>query len=101
MSTAVVFDSQALADVCQQHRVARLRVFRSAVTEHFDPDHSDIDFLVEFLPDVYDLLGNYLGLKEGLTRITGRNVDLVMSDAVENPYFAAEAFATAEDVYAA
>lgn len=101
MSIAVALDSQALAYACQQYGVARLRIFGSAVTERFDPAYSDIDFLVDFLREVHDLLGNYLGLKEELARIIGRKVDLVMPDAVENPYFAAKAFATAEDVYAA
>lgn len=94
-------DSEAIADACEQHGVARLRVFGSAATARFDPSRSDFDFLVDFLPEIHDLLGNYLALNEDLERIVGHKVDLVMSDAVENPYFAAEALRTAQDVYAA
>jgi len=97
----MVLDREAVARACERHGVARLRVFGSAVTGRFDPERSDIDFLVDFLPEVHDLLGSYLALKKELERIIGRKVDLVMSDAVENPYFAAEAFRTAQDVYAA
>ncbi|MBF4161605.1 nucleotidyltransferase domain-containing protein [Nocardioides sp. CBS4Y-1] len=86
---------------CERHGVARLRAFGSVVTGGFDPVRSDVDFLVDFLPEVRDLLGNYLALRDDLERVMGRKVDLVMSDAVENPYFAAEAFRSAEDVYAA
>lgn len=57
--------------------------------------------MVDFQPQVLDLLGNYLGLAAELARITGRTVDLVMTDAVENPYFAAEASRSAQDIYAA
>ncbi len=101
MNAETLLDRGAIAGACKRYGVARLRVFGSAVTGRFDPDHSDMDFLVDFLPAVHDLLGNYLALNEELERIVGRKVDLVMSDAVENPYFAAEAFGTAQDVYAA
>lgn len=92
MDGAPLLDREAIAGACDRFGVARLRVFGSAVTGRFDPECSDVDFLVDFLPDVQDLLGNYLALNEELERIVGRKVDLVMSDAVENPYFAAEAF---------
>lgn len=101
MNVTMVLDREAIARVCERHGVARLRVFGSVATGRFDPDRSDVDFFVDFLPEVHDLLGNYLALNEELVRIVGRRVDLVMSDAVENPYFAAEAFRTAQDVYAA
>ena len=37
--------------LCDHHRVRALHLFGSATTDHFDPAQSDIDFLVEFLPD--------------------------------------------------
>lgn len=101
MDAAPLLDREAIASACRRYGVARLRVFGSAATGSFDPEHSDIDFFVDFLPEVHDLLGNYLALKEELERIVGRKVDLVMSDAVKNPYFAAEALRSAQDVYAA
>lgn len=101
MATAVVLDREALAAVCRARGVSRLRVFGSALTERFDPERSDIDFLVEFAPEVSDLFDAYFGLKEDLEELLGRPVDLVMTDAVTNPYFAKAAFASAEDVYAA
>lgn len=101
MNVAKVLDPVEISRACKQYGVARLRVFGSSVTDRFDPVHSDIDFFVDFLPEVRDLMGNYLALKAELEQITGRKVDLVMSDAVENPYFAAEAFRTVQDVYAA
>ena len=101
MHAAMLLDREAIVRVCDRFGVARLRVFGSIVTDRFDPQRSDVDFLVDFLPEVQDLLGNYLALNAELERIVGRKVDLVMSDAVENPYFAAEAFGQAQDVYAA
>lgn len=101
MDAASVLDLAAIADACRKHGVARLRAFGSVNTDRFDPERSDVDFFVDFLPEAHDLLGHYLALKDDLERIVGHQVDLVMSDAVENPYFAAEAFRTARDVYAA
>lgn len=101
MNAAPVLDYAAITRACERFGVARLRIFGSAASGGFDPDRSDLDFFVDFLPEVHDLLGNYLALTEELETIVGRKVDLVMSDAVENPYFAAQAFRSAQEVYAA
>lgn len=101
MDAVALLDRDAIVRACRRFGVARLRVFGSAVTGPFDPESSDLEFFVDFQPLVGDLLGSYLGLAAELARITGRKVDLVMTDAVENPYFAAEASRSAQDVYAA
>jgi predicted nucleotidyltransferase len=101
MNAVALLDREAIVRACRRFEVARLRVFGSAVTDEFDPGRSDFDFLVDFQPQVVDLLGNYLGLAAELEQITGRKVDLVMTDAVENPYVAAEASRSARNVYAA
>jgi predicted nucleotidyltransferase len=101
MEAVALVDRDAIARACQRFGVARLRLFGSGVTDRFDPERSDFDFLVDFQPQVTDLLGNYLGLTAALEQITGRKVDLVMTDAVENPYFAAEASRGAQVLYAA
>ena len=62
-------------------------MFGSAVTDRFDPERSDVDFLVEF-QHVAASLQNYFGLKEALEELLGRPVDLVAPRALRNPYFA-------------
>jgi hypothetical protein len=94
-------DRDAIALLCRVHSVSHLRVFGSAVTGHFDPTRSDIDFFVEFDPHTPDLFDAYFGLKEDLEALVGRPVDLVMANAVTNPYFAKTALASAEELYAA
>ncbi len=37
-----------LADLCRRFHVRRLEVFGSVTTDRFNPDTSDLDFLVEF-----------------------------------------------------
>lgn len=101
MNTATVLDIGAIRRACRRHGVERLRVFGSILTDRFDPERSDVDFLVDFLPNNGDLFHDYFDLKDELERIVGRNVDLVDASAVRNPYFKASAFASAQDLYAA
>ncbi len=39
-----------IEEACERHGVAQLDVFGSASSEDFNPDESDLDFLVEFEP---------------------------------------------------
>lgn len=96
-----MLDREALAGACERYGVVRLRMFGSAATGGFDPATSDLDFLVDFGADAPKGVAPFLGLKEELQRIAGRDVDLVEARAVRNPYFARRAFGDAVDVYAA
>ena len=101
MDVAIHFDAEELARICARHGVARLRVFGSALTERFDPDESDVDFIVDFLPDRADPFDDYFGLLEELTDLLERKVDLVDGRTMRNPYFRSSALEKARDVYAA
>jgi hypothetical protein len=91
-----------LRDVCRRHHVARLALFGSAVRDQFDPDRSDLDFVVEYLSQDEPLtLAGYFDLKEALESLFGRPVDLVEPAAVTNPYFRQELEETQVQVYAA
>jgi uncharacterized protein len=101
VSTGLDLDEETIAALCRRFGVRRLSVFGSAATEAFDPERSDVDFLVEFDPDADGLFDAYFGLKEELERLVGKPVDLVMPKSLENPYFAASVERTRRDVYAA
>jgi len=91
-----------LRQLCRQHHVRRLEVFGSAARGDFDPRRSDVDFLVEFEADATTgALDTYFGLKEALETLLGRPVDLVMPDAIENPYLKRSIEESRETVYAA
>lgn len=76
-----------VAELCRRKQVRRLEIFGSAARDDFDPSRSDLDFLVEFEPkSPVRGLDAYFGLKEELEALFGRPVDLVMPDAVRNPY---------------
>jgi predicted nucleotidyltransferase len=77
-----------LERLCKLHGVKKLEVVGSAARElDFDPTRSDVDFLVEFEPGHLPAsLAEFFGLREALEHTVGRAVDLLMLDAVRNPY---------------
>ncbi|MDX8032471.1 nucleotidyltransferase domain-containing protein [Lentzea sp. BCCO 10_0856] len=91
-----------IEDLCRALGVRRLDVFGSAVGDSFDVATSDVDILVDFeVGNDFDHFGTYFALKEGLERILGRPVDLVVSTSIRNPYFRQQVMETKETLYAA
>jgi predicted nucleotidyltransferase len=92
-----------LADLCRRYGVRRLELFGSAATPAFEPNRSDVDFLVEFLPeqDLGPWLSHYFAFRTELARLFGRPVDLVMAGAARNPHFRRELERTRTLLYAA
>ena len=91
---------QQIRNLCRRHHVKRLDVFGSAVNGDFDPEHSDIDFLVEFddSPEGQRFETRFQ-LNEELEALFGRSVDLVDDSAIQNPYFRDEVDQTREPIY--
>lgn len=76
-----------LRRLCQEHDVARLEVFGSAVTGEFRDD-SDLDFLVKFNDKASERCWFYFDFQEALADLYGRKVDLLTAkDSYRNPYF--------------
>ena len=92
--------SDELAEICRRHHVKRLEVFGSAAVGDFNPEKSDIDFLVDYqlLPPSQHA-NAYFGLLEDLRSLFGRSVDLVEDKAIDNPYFRASVDETRQPVY--
>ena len=103
MHPLVLEHRDAIAELCQRYRVRRLEVFGSAAQgTDFDPDHSDVDFLVEFsLSPESPSLKAFFGLQNDLSQILGRAVDLAEATAIRNPYLQASVNRSREVVYAA
>jgi len=91
-----------LMGLCQRHHVLRLSLFGSATRDDFDPQRSDLDFLVDFasLPRG-QYADAYFGLLEDLESLFGRPVDLVVASAIKNPYFRQSIDQTKALLYAA
>lgn len=92
----------SLIAVCRRYRVRRLEVFGSAVTGPFDPATSDLDFLVDFgdMPG-HERFDAYFDLLDALRALFGREVDLVESDAMRNPWFIRQVNQSRTELYAA
>ena len=92
---------EEIAALCRRHGVRRLELFGSAASGGFDPQRSDLDFLVEFDANPSRLFDRYFGLKESLEALYGRRVDLVTVGSLRNPYFIESVNKTRRLVYAA
>jgi uncharacterized protein len=87
--------------ICAVAGVARLWVFGSAVRDDFDPEHSDLDFVVRFRPDAprKPWFGELVDLGDALAAVLGRHVDIGEDSALENPHVRASVDAEKVLVY--
>ena len=75
-----------IEELCRAHHVQRLSIFGSAVRDDFNPETSDVDVRVEFLPEADDeYLKNLYAIHDTLPVLFGRKVD-VISGRIKNPY---------------
>ena len=82
---------------CRRHHIRRLALFGSVLREDFRPD-SDVDLLVEFVPDAHVGLIRLAGIEEELSQLLGRKADL-RTAAELSRYFRDEVLKTAEVQY--
>lgn len=102
MTAALADHADAVEKLCKRFNVQRLDLFGSASRGGFDPDQSDLDFLVDFQPvAVDDYADTYFGLLEALEELFDRAVDLVERSAIKNPYFLEAVETTRTPVYEA
>ena len=78
----------------------RLDLFGSAAKGGFDPQTSDLDFVVSLdESSLADYTENYFGLAHALEHLLQRRVDLVTERSVRNPYFREVIKATRQPIY--
>ena len=65
----------ALATFCHKHQIRKLALFGSVLREDFNAD-SDIDVLVEFVPEAKIGFFELIEIEMELSRLMGRKVDL-------------------------
>ena len=89
--------------LCEKHGVRKLTIFGSAVKGTFDPAKSDLDFAVEFEPhpDPLERGRRWLELWDDLRDLFARDVDLIVSSTIENPYIVQSIALAHLDLYAA
>ena len=82
MPAELAFPLDKIAVVCRRFQVHELSVFGSAARGEMRTD-SDVDMLVEFLPDAEIDLVDYAGLMLDLSHLLGRKVDLVSKNGLK------------------
>lgn len=85
---------------CRKWKVKEFALFGSVLREDFQPD-SDVDVLVELLPDHGLSLYDWVDMIEELKSIFGRDVDLVSKGGLRNPIRRREILGGAQVLYAA
>lgn len=78
-----------IRELCRTYRIVRLDLFGSAAKGTWNPETSDVDFLVDLGDYDDDVLNRYFGLANALEALLGRDVDLVTDEELQNPYFIA------------
>jgi hypothetical protein len=88
MNATIAEHRTELIQLCSLFHVRQLELFGSALGDAYDPERSDLDFLVEFeaMPNG-GYAASFFGFKESLEQLFGRPVDLVVGSAIRNPYF--------------
>ena len=70
-----------VAEICRRYQVKELAVFGSAARGEMRPD-SDLDLLVEFLPEAEVSLLQHFAAEREFSELLGRKVDLVSKRAL-------------------
>ena len=97
--SSVVLPEAEIAALCRRHQVRELAVFGSLARGEMRPD-SDIDLLVEFLPEAEVSLLQHYAAERDFSELLGRKVDLVSKRALRSA-LKEEVLSQARLIYAA
>ena len=99
ISTDILLPEAAIAEICRRCGVRELSLFGSAARGDMRPD-SDVDFLVDFLPDARPVLLGVSAMMREFSTLLGRRVDLAVKPALK-PIIRVNVLAEARLIYAA
>ena len=99
IAPGVALPEAEIAEICRRHQVKELAVFGSAARGELRPD-SDIDLLVDFLPEARPGLLGLSALMRELSAVLGRQVDVAVKPALK-PQIRPSVLAEAQVIYAA
>ena len=100
MHPSLNFDEVTVARICETHRIRSLALFGSQLKGTARPD-SDVDLLVEFLPDAHPTLLDLAQIEIDLSQaLGGRKVDVRTPQELSH-YFRDEVVRTAQVQYVA
>jgi predicted nucleotidyltransferase len=90
-----------IAELCRSHRVRALWLFGSAVTNEWDNENSDLDFLVDLGAYSEGYASRFFSLRRELACLTSKSVDLASVNGMggEDDWFRREVEATRVLIY--
>lgn len=100
--TAIPLPMDELIAFCERWQIIRLEVFGSILRDDFDPERSDVDFMVTFAPEQRWSLFDLMDLNDDLEVIMKRKVDVVEREMMEkskNIYRRDPILNSARDIY--
>ena len=103
MSPRLPFPRQPIEDFCRRWKITELSAFGSVLRDDFKPG-SDVDILVSFADGAHWTLFDMARMRDELSEILGREVDLLSRRGVEasrNPIRREAILSSAQIVYAA
>jgi predicted nucleotidyltransferase len=98
LAPGVVLPDFEIAAICRRYQVRELALFGSAARGEMRLD-SDVDLLVDFLPDARIGLLELSAMTREISQVVGRPVDLAVKAALK-PLVRAEVLAEAQILYA-
>lgn len=102
MISSVAERKEEIQRLCLRYSVRNLALFGSAATGGYDPERSDLDFVVEFRKlEPGEYADAYFGLLQSLQDLFKSPVDLVDGGAIKNPYFLRSVESTRTPLYEA
>ena len=99
LASGIVLPDAEIAEICRRHGVKELSVFGSAARGDMRPD-SDIDLLVDFLPDARPGLFGLAEMMEEFSELLGRRVEIAVKPGLK-PRIRTHVLADAQIVYEA
>lgn len=103
MSPRITFPHQPVEAFCRRWKITELSAFGSVLREDFGPA-SDVDVLVTFAPEARWTLFDMVRMRDELSEILGRDVDLLSRRGVEasrNPIRRKAILSSVQVIYAA
>src|SRR5437588_4617554 len=82
LAPGIEFPEGALAEIYRKYKIQELMLFGSAARGELRPD-SDVDLLVEFMPEAQTSLFEHVGAQRDPEVLIGRKVDLVSKGGLQ------------------
>lgn len=97
--THIYLDPAVVAEFCRRHAIREMALFGSVTRDDFRPE-SDVDVLIEFDPQVKVGFFQLVDIRDELSSLLGREVDLVTKPMLST-YFRDEVMSNREIIYVA